>query len=90
MQAFNFLLKGILIGLLFGIPIGAVGTTTVQRTIANGWKAGLITGLGSSVADVIYACIGAFGLTFISDFLLNYQRGIVLVGGVFFLLKQMQ
>ncbi|KIR03622.1 hypothetical protein P261_02437 [Lachnospiraceae bacterium TWA4] len=55
----------------------------MQRTIANGWKAGLITGLGSSAADVIYACIGAFGLTFISDFLLNYQRGIVLVGGLF-------
>ncbi len=83
MQTIVFLMKGILIGLLFGIPIGAVGTTTVQRTIANGWRAGLITGLGSSVADVIYACIGAFGLTFISDLLLKYQRGIVLVGGTF-------
>ncbi len=86
MQAITFLVKGVLIGLMFGIPVGAVGTTTVQRTISRGWKAGLITGLGSSAADVVYACIGAFGLTLISDILLRYQRWIVLVGGMFVIL----
>ena len=76
-----FFLRGVLIGLLFGIPAGAVGAMTVQRTWNYGIKAGLLTGLGSSVADCIYACIGAFGLTVISEFLLKYQTVINLAGG---------
>lgn len=82
----GFLLRGILIGLLFGVPVGAVGTMTVQRTLYGDVRAGLLTGLGSSVADCIYACIGAFGLTIVSDFLLRYQTAIHLVGGGFILL----
>ena len=74
-------LKGILIGLIFGVPVGAVGAMTVQRTWEHGIKAGLLTGMGSSIADCIYAAIGAFGLTIISDFLLRYQGAIHLVGG---------
>ena len=54
---------------------------TVQRTWEHGIKAGLLTGMGSSIADCIYAAIGAFGLTIISDFLLQYQGAIHLVGG---------
>ncbi len=80
------LFKGILIGLMFGVPIGAVGAMTVQRTLDRGFGAGLITGLGSSVADCLYACVGVFGLTFISDFLLKYQIIITCAGGVFVLL----
>ena len=77
----SFFLRGVLIGLLFGIPAGVVGAMTVQRTWNYGMKAGLLTGLGSSVADCIYASIGAFGLTVISDFLLKYQIVINLAGG---------
>lgn len=76
-----FFLRGVLIGLLFGVPAGAVGAMTVQRTWNYGIKAGLLTGLGSSVADCIYACVGAFGLTVISEFLLKYQTVINLAGG---------
>ena len=76
-----FFLRGVLIGLLFGVPAGAVGAMTVQRTWNYGIKAGLLTGLGSSVADGIYACVGAFGLTVISEFLLKYQTVINLAGG---------
>lgn len=77
----TFFFRGVFIGLLFGIPAGAVGAMTVQRTWNYGIKAGLLTGLGSSVADCIYACIGAFGLTVISEFLLKYQTVINLAGG---------
>lgn len=77
----SYFLRGILIGLLFGMPAGAVGALTVQRTIKYGTKAGLVTGLGSSAADCCYACIGAFGLTLISDFLQKYQSEIHISGG---------
>lgn len=36
----EYLLKGILIGLLFGLPVGAVGALTVQRTLSHGMRAG--------------------------------------------------
>ena len=82
----GFLLRGMLIGLLFGLPVGAVGALTVQRAWGFGVKAGLLTGLGSSVADCFYACVGAFGLTLISDFLLQWQTVIAALGGALILL----
>lgn len=81
----SYLIKGILIGLLFGLPVGAVGTMTVQRSWSFGFQAGLLTGLGSSVADCLYAVVGAFGLTLISDFLLQYQAVITVLGGILIL-----
>ena len=77
----EYLSRGILIGLLFGLPVGAIGALTVQRTWSLGVRAGLLTGLGSSVADCFYACVGAFGLTLISDFLLRWQGVITALGG---------
>lgn len=83
----SYLLRGIVIGLLFGLPVGAVGAMTVQRTWNNGIRAGLFTGLGSSASDCFYAAVGVFGLTLISDFLLKYQVIIHVLGGglIFFM-----
>lgn len=78
----NYLLKGMLVGLVFGVPAGAIGALTIQRSLAHGFWAGLLTGLGSSAADVLYACIGVFGLTVISDFLLENETMIAVIGGI--------
>lgn len=79
------ILKGTAIGLMFGLPAGAVGAMTAQRTWNYGWRAGLLTGLGSSAADCFYACVGVFGITFISDFMLKYQTVINCAGGLLIL-----
>ena len=81
----GLLIRGMIIGILFGIPAGAVGVMTIQRTISYGTKAGLLTGLGSSAADCLYTCMAAFGLTFLSDILLKYQKGITVAGSIFIL-----
>lgn len=78
----DMLLTGLLIGLLFGVPVGAVGALVVQRTLSRGFLAGLLTGSGSSVADCLYAGVGAFGLTFVSDLLLRWRAPISVVGGL--------
>lgn len=78
----NYLVRGLLIGLIFGVPAGAIGALTVQRTLNNGFFAGLATGLGSSAADVLYSCVGVFGVTLISDFLTQNQRPVTLLGGL--------
>ena len=81
----NFFLKGLAVGLLFGMPVGAVGALTVQRILKFGPGAGILSGMGSSVADCIYACIGVFGLSFLSDFLLQNQEVIHILGGILIL-----
>lgn len=91
----SYLLRGLLIGLIFGLPVGAVGTLVIRQAFHRGFWPGLLTGLGSSAADCFYACVGAFGLTFVSDFLLTYQTpirlagsGLVLYMGLCLLLKR--
>lgn len=78
----EFFIKGLLIGMIFGIPAGAIGALTIQRTIDRGFRAGFITGLGSSLADLLYSVIGVFGNAMISVFLTEYKGGIQCVGGV--------
>ncbi|WP_125143412.1 LysE family translocator [Clostridium transplantifaecale] len=76
----NYLMRGFIIGIVFGVPAGAVGILSIQRVLSRGAAAGFVTGLGSSVADVFYACVGVFGITVISDFLLRHQHLICMVG----------
>lgn len=77
----RYLLQGILIGVIFGVPGGAIGALTVQRTFYYGRRAGLLTGLGSSFADSFYACVGIFGITLISDFIGRHETVIHMAGG---------
>ena len=78
----SYLIRGLLIGLIFGVPAGAIGALTIQRTLNSGFTAGLMTGLGSSAADILYACVGVFGVTLVSDFLTRSQRPVRLLGGL--------
>ncbi len=82
----GYLFRGILIGLVFGVPAGAIGALTIKRTMDHGFLAGIMTGAGSSVADVFYSCVGICGITIISDFLTRYQAGINIIGGVLIML----
>ena len=77
----SYLLRGILIGFVFGVPAGAIGALAMQRTFSYGKKAGLLTGLGSSLADSFHAGVGVFGITLISDFIAAHQTVISLLGG---------
>ena len=76
-------LKGILIGLLIAIPVGPVGIVCVHRVMARGRLAGLFSGLGAAVADGLYGAVAAFGLTLISNFLIERNFWIRLFGGIF-------
>lgn len=78
----ELLVKGLIIGLIFGVPAGAIGALSVQRTIEKGFLTGFVTGLGSSAADALYACLGVFGITMITDFLQRNQRPISIAGSV--------
>jgi threonine/homoserine/homoserine lactone efflux protein len=78
----NLLIKGIIIGVVITAPIGPVGALVVQRAINEGRTSGIVSGLGSAVADTIYAIIVAFSLTFISDMLIEKEAWVHIIGGI--------
>jgi threonine/homoserine/homoserine lactone efflux protein len=79
----NLLSKGFGVGLVVAIPIGPVGLLCTQRILTSGRMHGLVSGLGSATAEVIYSSIVAFGLTIVSDFLVESQMWFRLFTGIF-------
>lgn len=76
-------IRGVTVGLAVAAPVGPIGMLVIRRTLAEGRLAGLITGLGAAVADACYGSVGAFGLSFVSSFLLGYALWTKLLGGLF-------
>lgn len=76
-----FFLKGLVIGFVIAVPVGPIGILCARRTLTHGRRAGFLSGMGASTADVLYGFIAAFGLTFISDILISYQFWLRLAGG---------
>ena len=76
------LLTGLAIGLVFGVPVGAAGIVSMQRTLSAGPVAGFITGMGSSVAACLYSALGFLGPSLLSQTFLSYQKPIVFAGAI--------
>jgi threonine/homoserine/homoserine lactone efflux protein len=76
-------IKGFIIGFSIAAPVGPIGILCIQRTLAGGNVQGLVTGLGAATADALYGFIAAFGLTFISNFLVDQSLWFRIIGGVF-------
>jgi threonine/homoserine/homoserine lactone efflux protein len=83
---FIFLLEGLAIGFLLATPVGPIGVLSVRRTLTFGSRQGFIVGLGGASADILYALIAAYGVTFVSNFVQDWQIWIRLGGGILLLL----
>jgi len=81
----GFLLKGIVVGIVIAVPVGPVGVLCVRRTILEGRLAGFVSGLGAATGDAIFGIIAAFGLTFVSDWLVSYEQWLRGAGGCYLL-----
>ena len=81
----TFLLRGLVIGFSIAAPVGPIGVLCIRRTLAEGRASGLVSGLGAASADAMYGMIAAFGLTFISGFLIDQKIALQLIGGAFLL-----
>jgi threonine/homoserine/homoserine lactone efflux protein len=79
----EFIVKGIVIGFSIAAPIGPIGILCIRRSLNKGFLSGLVTGLGAATADATYGAIAGFGLTLISDFLINYKNWIQAIGIAF-------
>ncbi|MCJ7641579.1 MAG: LysE family translocator [Desulfobacterales bacterium] len=79
----SFFFKGFIIGFSIAAPVGPIGVLCIRRTLAEGRASGLISGLGAATADALYGCIAGFGLTFLSNLLIQHQVWIRVIGGLF-------
>ncbi|WP_029904794.1 LysE family translocator [Prevotella sp. 10(H)] len=79
------IIKGLFIGFLSSAPMGPVGMLCVQRTLNEGRKNGLITGLGAVAGDMLIALlaiIAALGLGFSTEFIQQHEGPLKVVGSI--------
>ncbi|MFV0418235.1 MAG: LysE family translocator [Dysgonomonas sp.] len=79
------ILKGLFIGFLSSAPMGPVGMLCIQRTLNEGKKNGLMTGLGAVVGDMLIALlaiIAALGLGFSTEFIQQHEGPLKVVGSI--------
>jgi threonine/homoserine/homoserine lactone efflux protein len=78
-------LRGFILGFTIAAAVGPISLLVIRRTLAEGQLYGLVSGLGVATADATYGAIAAFGLSAITDVLVNARQVLGLVGGVFLL-----
>jgi threonine/homoserine/homoserine lactone efflux protein len=78
-------LRGFVLGFTIAAAVGPISLLVIRRTLAEGRLYGLVSGLGVATADATYGAIAAFGLSAITEALVNARQVLGLVGGVFLL-----
>lgn len=79
---FELFITGIIIGLMASIPLGPIGVLCIQRTLSKNHRSGFTSGLGAATADVLFASIALFSLTFVMSFIETHMIYIKAVGGI--------
>lgn len=78
----EIIIKGLFIGFLTSAPMGPIGVLCVQRTLNEGRRRGLFTGVGASLSDVLFAIIAGLGMGFIIDFVEANQNPLIVIGSL--------
>ncbi len=81
----SLFLRAFIIGISIAAPVGPIGVLCIRRTLANGKTAGFISGLGAASADMVYGAIAAFGLSAITNLLVENAIWLRIIGGIFLL-----
>lgn len=84
-ELLSLFLRAFIIGISIAAPVGPIGVLCIRRTLANGRAAGFISGMGAATADMVYGAIAAFGLTAITNLLVDNAFWLKLIGGLFLL-----
>ncbi len=82
---FFLLLQAIAIGYVVAAPVGAVGAICIRRSLHGHRFEALLCGLGSAIADGVFAAIAALGLSLVIQWLEEHHGELSLVGGIFLL-----
>ena len=77
--------KSMLLGLAVAAPLGPIGLLCINRALERGFWAGVAGGLGTALADAIYACLAAIGFSALTATLATLAPWLKLAGGLFML-----
>ncbi|GLX68063.1 LysE family translocator [Paenibacillus glycanilyticus] len=77
--------SGVIVGLSIAAPVGPIGVLCMKRTITQGRRYGILSGLGAASADAVYGLIAAIGFTALTNILVDQQLWIRIIGGLFLL-----
>jgi threonine/homoserine/homoserine lactone efflux protein len=78
-------IRGLVLGFTIAAAVGPIAVLCIRRTLAEGRVVGLVSGMGVATADATYGAVAAFGLTAVTDLLVDWRRALGLVGGAFLL-----
>jgi threonine/homoserine/homoserine lactone efflux protein len=81
----SLLVRGFVLGFTIAAAVGPICLLVIRRTLAEGLVVGITSGIGVATADAIYGAIAAFGLTAVTDLLVEVRRPLAIVGGLFLL-----
>lgn len=70
-------------GLFVAAIVGPITILCIQKTLARGFKAGLLVGLGCSLANVVCNMVVDLKLTHVTNSLIMYEKATGLIGGIF-------
>jgi putative LysE/RhtB family amino acid efflux pump len=76
-------LKGAVLGLSIAAPVGPMALLCLRTTLAHGFRAGLLGGMGVAAGDVFYASLAAFGLQAAAALLTGQSLWLGALGGVY-------
>ena len=78
----NTFITGMIRGVLVSAPTGPLGILCIQRTLHKGRLNGIVTGLGATTSDLVYAVLVGFSMNFVIDFVEQYRFVIQIVGSI--------
>lgn len=78
----QFILAGLVVGIVIAAPVGPVNIVCIQRTLERGFWGGFAAGVGAVLADGLIAAVAAFGISAISGVMAEHKSAIQLVGGI--------
>lgn len=80
-MALDLLIKGVILGVTVAAPLGPVGMLCINRTLERGFVVGMAGGVGTAVADAIFAGFAALGLAIFAALLEMIDIPLRLFGG---------
>lgn len=83
MSILELVTKGFLVGISVSAPIGPIGILCINRSIRSGLSAGLATGLGAVVPNILYTLLAALGFVQFIKPLLAENPWLIAFSGVY-------
>lgn len=70
---FDFFIRGLFAGLCVAAPLGTISIIYISRTLRFGKLSGIVSAAGVTTVETLYAIIAIYGLTLISNYLIEWK-----------------